>query len=118
MYWRHHEKMLEYNRARWRKRKSISDIRHDPDKVYRCVARAIPAKLPKFARDDIAGMICLAVLEGKLLVKNIEKEVASFLRSYNREYDTFKTVSLDAPIPGADGMTYMDRLSGAEAEQF
>jgi hypothetical protein len=110
-YWRHHEKRLASYRARRVKQKSISNVRHNPEEVYRRVVAAIPGKLPRFARDDIAGMICLAVLEGKVLVTDIENEVADFMRSYNREYDTFKTLSLDAPVPGMDGMTYRDKLS-------
>jgi len=110
-YRRHHEKQLQRYRDRRAKQKSISIVRHNPNEVYHLVVAAIPGKLPRFARDDIAGMICLAVLEGKVLVKDIEKEVASFMRSYNREYDTFKTVSLDTPIPGMDGMTYLDKLA-------
>jgi hypothetical protein len=117
-YRRHHEKRLASFRAYYAKKKSISNVRHNPDEVYRRVVAAIPKTLPRFARDDIASELCLAVLEGKLLVDNIEKEVAGFMRSYNREYDTFKTVSLDAPVPGRDGETYMDRLPADGAEPW
>lgn len=114
-YQRHHEKRLAYYHARRAKQESIANLRHDPDEMYRRVLAAVPAGLPRFARDDIAGMICLAVLEGKLLVANIEKEVGSFMRSYNREYDTFKTVSLDASVPGMEDTTYLDMLTSEEA---
>ncbi|AYD02049.1 hypothetical protein [Neorhizobium sp. NCHU2750] len=56
----------------------------------------------------------LAVMEGTLFVENIDKEAAQFLRAYNREFDQFKTISLEALVPGADGMTYMDRLADPE----
>jgi hypothetical protein len=106
--------------AKWRaseqRRRSKHIIRHSPDEVYRLVMKAIPSGLPRFVRDDLSGMICLAVLEGKLLVDRIEKEVANFMRTYNREYDTIKTLSLDAPIRGMDGMTYLDRLSGGAGD--
>lgn len=82
--------------------KSINAIRHDPDTVYRVVSRAVSAALPRFMRDDVINSILLAVLEGELLLENIGARMKDYLGRYNREYDCFKTLSLDAPMGGTD----------------
>ncbi|MDR6670161.1 hypothetical protein [Rhizobium sp. 1399] len=51
-------------------------------------------------------------LEGsQLYVENVGKEASKFVRAYNRECDDFKTLSLDAPLAGYDGLTLLDRLA-------
>jgi hypothetical protein len=64
----------------------------------------------------VVGAMCLAVLEGKLLLKNIKAEVCKFVAAQNREYDSFKTLSLDAEIPGTM-RRYIDNVA-ADAEHF
>ncbi|MER8567532.1 hypothetical protein NKH85_16240 [Mesorhizobium sp. M0924] len=102
--WRaaHREQVLA-NQARWRlRRKSVAIIRHHPDQVYRLVSRAVSSGLPRFVRDDVMSSMILAVLEGKLLLENVASSAKSYLARHNREYDSFKTLSLDAPMGGAD----------------
>ncbi|TPJ52690.1 hypothetical protein [Mesorhizobium sp. B2-6-4] len=82
--------------------KSINTIRHDPDTVYRVVSRAVSSALPRFMRDDVIASMLLAVLEGKLLLENVGARVKDYVTGYNREYDTIKTLSLDAPMGGTD----------------
>ena len=53
-------------------------------------------------RDDVINSMLLAVLEGELLLENIGARMKEYLGRYNREYDTFKTLSLDAPMGGTD----------------
>lgn len=110
-YARNKVRLLAKWQAEYRQRKSKKAIRVNPDEVYRHVMKAVPRALPKFMRDDIVSNMLLAILEGDILIKNIDKEVKKFLTSYNREYDTFKTKSLDAPIAGTDGMTMLDTLT-------
>lgn len=52
--------------------------------------------------DEVISEITLAVFQGLLVEKDIGKRAGEFLRAYNRENDTFKTLSLDAPIGGTD----------------
>jgi hypothetical protein len=82
--------------------KSINTIRHDPDTVYRVVSRAVSSALPRFMRDDVISSMLLAVLEGELLLENVGTRIKDYLGRYNREYDGFKTLSLDAPMGGTD----------------
>ncbi|MCA0000987.1 MULTISPECIES: hypothetical protein [unclassified Mesorhizobium] len=82
--------------------KSMNAIRHDPDTVYRVVSRAVSSALPRFMRDDVINSMLLAVLEGELLLQHVGSRMKDYLGRYNREYDTFKTLSLDAPMGGTD----------------
>lgn len=117
-YWKHHEKRLASSRARWARARTISKIRHDPDKVYLMLTKAVPRSWPRHVRDDLVSIMCLAILEGKLLIENIGKEVRRFVTEYNRVHDTYKTLSLDAVIPGTEGMTYLDQLVAPVIEGF
>ncbi|BCG88530.1 hypothetical protein MesoLj113c_46400 [Mesorhizobium sp. 113-3-9] len=83
-------------------KKSINAIRHNPEDVYRVVSRAVSAALPRFMRDDVINSMLLAVLEGELLLQNVAARVKDYLGRYNQQYDTFKTLSLDAPMGGTD----------------
>ncbi|QKD03496.1 hypothetical protein EB235_20005 [Mesorhizobium loti R88b] len=89
-------------RAQANMQRSINSIRHDPDTVYRVVSRAVSSALPRFMRDDVIASMLLAVLEGKLLLDHVGARMKDYVTGYNREYDTFKTLSLDAPMGGTD----------------
>ncbi|MFK0688010.1 hypothetical protein ACFX5Q_07365 [Mesorhizobium sp. IMUNJ 23033] len=82
--------------------KSMHAVRHDPDTVYRVVSRAVSSALPRFIRDDVISSMLLAVLEGELLLGNVAARVKDYLGRYNRQYDSFRTLSLDAPMAGTD----------------
>jgi hypothetical protein len=109
-YYRNHDKQLARHRAKRARKESLAQVRCSPDVVYKLVTKAIPGGLPRHDRDDLAGAMCLAILEGKLLVKHIKAEVAKYLKAHNREYDTFKTLSLDAEIPGTK-TRYVDNIA-------
>lgn len=81
-----------------------------PDQVYAMIDKAVSRALPHFARDEIVSTMCLAVLEGKLFTENINADARRFVAAYNREFDHFKTSSLDAPINGHEGLTRLDLL--------
>lgn len=110
-YHAHQSKMVERHRNRRAKERSLRKILLSPDSVFKLIDSAISRTLPKFVRDDIVSAMCLAVLDGQLFVENIGKEAKKFVSAYNREYDHFKTISLDAPLAGYDGMTLLDRLA-------
>ena len=96
------DKVEMWQERRKLKARSISAIRHNPDEVYRVVSRAVSSALPRFMRDDVINSMLLAVLEGKLLLQHVGARMKDYITGYNREYDTFKTLSLDAPMGGTD----------------
>ncbi|MEI5680524.1 MULTISPECIES: hypothetical protein [unclassified Mesorhizobium] len=98
----HVEQNRQYYRDRRQKKQSINTVRYSPDVVYAHVSKVISRAFPRHMRDDLISSILLAVLEGKLLLDHVEKRAPEFVRSYNREYDTFAAVSLDDFIPGTE----------------
>ncbi|UVK57598.1 hypothetical protein DBIPINDM_008210 (plasmid) [Mesorhizobium sp. AR02] len=92
-----YDRVLVWQRRSEAKAKSINAIRHNPEDVYRVVSRAVSSALPRFMRDDVINSMLLAVLEGKLLLEHVGARMKEYVTGYNREYDTFKTLSLDAP---------------------
>lgn len=98
------------DKARYRRYKDKKTITLSPDEVYNLINKAVSRALPAHIRDDVIAEICLAVLEGKLFIDDIKKEVVKYIRAHNREYDHFKTISLDATITGTDNLTRLDLL--------
>lgn len=100
----------KHNRA-WRARLKVkSAIVMNPDAIYRDIMKAIPRGWQKSLRDDIAGMVCLDILEGKAQLGDMDRLVKDAYKRLNKLMDTWSTLSLDAPIPGHDKGTYIDRL--------
>ncbi|UDF29953.1 UNVERIFIED_ORG: hypothetical protein LHK14_01140 [Roseateles sp. XES5] len=115
-----YQRNIDREQARGRRRnkahKAQRTINRSPDQVYMLINRAVSKALPDHVRDDVVSSMCLAVLEGKLFIEDIEKDAKRFLAAYNREFDHFKTTSLDEPINGQDGRTYLDLLADPENE--
>jgi hypothetical protein len=72
------------------------------DRLHLLAKKALPPGLARCTRDDVISEITLAIFLGTLVEKDLGKRAGEFLRAYNREYDTFKTLSLDAPMGGTD----------------
>jgi hypothetical protein len=83
--------------------------------IYAAARAALPKGLPDFVRDDVITEIVLAHLEGRLALADVPTRAPDFLRAYRRDFDQWKIVSLDAPIPGTD-LRYIDRLAAPTAE--
>lgn len=87
------------------------------NELFRRIQAAVPRWLPQFVRDDVISEIVLAVLEGTVLVDQIQQHAKKCLHAHNRMFDQFGTVSLDEEIPGTDGLTYGDRLIYEDDDQ-
>jgi hypothetical protein len=109
-YREHRERYRERDRKKAERRQSITTFNRSPEQVFKNISAIVPAGLSRHDRDDLIGALCLAVLEGKLLVGNIKPEVARYLAAHNREYDHFKTLSLDETLPGGKG-SWVDTLT-------
>ena len=92
------------------RQKAKKAISLDPDKIYRQIVKAIPSAYPKHIRDDIAGMVCLQVLEGKASLDNVARLVKEATTKFHRVMETWKTKSIESAIPGTDGLTLGERL--------
>jgi hypothetical protein len=96
----HRQQISDYRRRWSQRRQSVAEVRTSPEEVYRRAIAALPSGLPRFIRDDVVSSLCLAILEGEINVNDMAAQAKVYLRAYNREYDTFQTVSLDVLIPG------------------
>ncbi len=109
-YYRNQQQALQRAKSNQEKKTSLAQMKRSPEAIWQRINAAVPASLARQVRDELIGNMCLAVLEGELLVKNIKAEVAKFMANYNREYDGFKTLSLDETRPGTKD-AYVDRLT-------
>lgn len=83
--------------------------------IYAQVDRIVPHKYPRDVRDDIIMEIVLAILEGTHTVESAAKNLSKFAPGHHR--DSFKHVSMDAPVPGTDNLRIGDRIA-ADAFHF
>lgn len=109
------EKQYAYTREFKSRRKAKQTINLNPDMVYRQIDAAVPRQWPRHMRDDVIASALLEILEGRVRLDQIGELIRRSTTAYNRQFDTFKTLSLDATVPGTD-QTYLDRL--ADQAQF
>lgn len=117
-YSRKRELNLERERLRSRRAYSQRKARLSPTLVCGLVEQSVPRTLPPFAREEVVSRIHVAILEGKLLLENVGREVRAYIAAHYREYDTYKTLSLDAPIAGTNGATYLDLLKDRDRDEL
>jgi len=79
--------------------------------VYAAAAAAVSTKFPRDVRDDIISSIVLAVLEGELALEALGASVQKYVGKFYTEFSKYTTVSISEPIPGMEGLTYMDVLT-------
>lgn len=113
---------LEKERARWRRNYGAGDrgwkftgealqAALNRNDLYAAVRACVPSYYPRHTRDDIISMIVLAVLEGEFPAANIAVHAKRFIAAYYRESDFHRTVSIDATIPGTDGLRLIDVIA-------
>lgn len=92
-------------------RKGLSALASATD-FMAAVDNVVPRGLPDFIRSDVCQDIMVALLEGSLKLKNLKEGAKVHLREYNKMFpDKFGPVSLDAPIPGMDGLKMLDLIA-------
>lgn len=80
--------------------------------LMEAVARALPPGLPDFAKADVSQDLLVSLLEGSLKLPDLRAAVKGHLTAYWKMHPTlFGPLSIDAPIPGTDGLTIADTLS-------
>jgi hypothetical protein len=92
-------------------------IAHDPktlrnggDLVMK-VHAAVPKNLPEELRADICQDLVCAILAGEMKVDDLTSNIADLIRAGRKMFDTkWGQLSLNAVIPGTDGLTLMDTI--------
>ncbi len=76
------------------------------DEYFAAALAMVPRGLPPDVRDDMTMEIVLSLLEGTHTLDTAKKSIWSFTPPHYR--DRFKTMSLDAPIPGTESLRLID----------
>lgn len=92
-------------------------IAHDPKKegfdLVSKVNKAVPRGLPEEIRADICQDIICAILSGQMTEADLQGSVKDFVAQGRKMFvNKWDFLSLDAEVPGLEGVTYLDGLSG------
>jgi hypothetical protein len=85
--------------------------------IFQAANAAVPRTLPEHIRADVIAALALGVLERRFTINDLPAEAKREIAAHNRMFDRFKTVSLDAPMPGTDDMRRIDTIA-ADAMHF
>jgi len=86
--------------------------------LFLSASKAVPTRYPQDVRDDIVSMIVLAVLEDEFPAAEIPLHAKKFISAYYRASDFHRTTSIDATIPGTDGLRLIDVIAAEPATSF
>lgn len=96
---------------RYRQRcKTLNMARNKPLDLRKAIQSLLPGYLPPHARMDVIGAVIADALDRKIEFRKLPEAVKAHVSAYNRQFDYFKTVSIDAPISGTEGLTRADLL--------
>ncbi|WP_043063039.1 hypothetical protein [Brucella anthropi] len=105
------DKIRAAERRHYYRSKSKRIAQTDPTGMQRLIVSKLPSHVLLGIRNEVAAELMMEMLTGKVDYREIEIAAKRALTSYNRQYDYFKNVSIDAPIAGTDGLTRGDMLS-------
>ncbi|ELT50995.1 hypothetical protein [Brucella intermedia] len=91
--------------------------RTDPAELRKLIKAYIPGYLDAAAKMDVINAVILQALDAKVPFNELAAWVKKAVTEYNRQFDHFKNVSIDAPIAGTDDLTRAD-LIDSEAFHF
>lgn len=100
----------------WRaKRRTPSGrILNSATELIERVAALVPRHLPDFMRADISQDILVSVFAGEVKPADLEASLRKHLAAYRKLHPTFGPLSIDATIPGTEGLTLADTLSSGD----
>lgn len=80
------------------------------EEIYAAIDKVVPRSLSSDVRDDVIGDMLVAYYSGELAADDIKARAPEFLRRFNAMFGALKTVSLDAEVPGTDGLRRIDQM--------
>lgn len=104
------EKLRLKERRRRQRVKTRLLARNDPASLRRLIKTHVPGYLIASAQMDVINAVILQALDAKIPFNELAAWVKKAVTDYNRQFDQFKNVSIDAPIAGTDGLTRADLL--------
>lgn len=111
------EQERRYDVTRYQRSKTRRLALQKPDELRKIIQQYLPGYLPPPARMDIINSVMELALDHKVRHDELAQTVKQCVTAYNRQFDHFKNLSIDAPIAGADGLTRADLLD-SEAFHF
>lgn len=82
--------------------------------IYAAVAAVVPSRLPDHVRDDAIQSLILAVLEGEIALSDVAGHAKRHIGAAYGLMGKFGLKSLDATIPGTDGLRLIDTIPSEE----
>ncbi|WP_273794346.1 hypothetical protein [Brucella intermedia] len=95
---------------RYQRRKTRSLARERPEILRLAIQKLLPGYLIPSARMDVVNSVMELALANRVRHDGLADTVRECVTAHNRQYDYFKTVSIDAPITGTDGLTRADLI--------
>ncbi|MEN5278896.1 hypothetical protein ABE527_18365 [Brucella sp. TWI432] len=89
----------------------------NPAEMRKLIRVHVPGYLMAAAQMDVINSVMVQVLDRKVPFNELAAWVKKSVTEYNRQFDHFKNVSIDAPIAGTEGLTRAD-LIDSEAFHF
>ena len=111
------EQLRAKGRRKYQRIKAQELARANPTEVRKLIRVHVPGYLMSAAQMDVINSVMVQILDRKVPFNEIAAWVKKSVTEYNRQFDHFKNVSIDAPIAGTDGLTRAD-LIDSEAFHF
>jgi len=102
--------MREKDRRKRQRLKTQRLARENPAELRKLIRVHVPGYLMAAAQMDVINSVMVQILDRKVPFNDLAAWVKKSVTEYNRQFDHFKNVSIDAPIAGTDGLTRADLL--------
>ncbi len=104
------ERERQYDADRYQRGKTKRLAQNKPGELRKLIQQRLPGYLIPAARMDVINSVMELALAKRVRHDRLADCVKACVTAYNRQFDHFKNVSIDAPIAGTDGLTRADLL--------
>ncbi|MCM0751547.1 hypothetical protein DEA98_10090 [Brucella pseudogrignonensis] len=111
------ERERQYDADRYQRGKTKRLAQNKPGELRKLIQQLLPGYLIPAARMDVINSVMELALANRVRHDRLAEHVKACVTAYNRQFDHFKNVSIDAPIAGTDSLTRAD-LIDSEAFHF
>lgn len=83
------------------------------------VSNSMPPNIPEQVRADVGQEMVLGLIAGDFTEEQLRQQFRKYLNAHYKavEFDKFKHLSLDQPVPGTDRMTWFEVLDGSSLNE-
>lgn len=109
------EALRERDRRRRQRIKTQMLAQTKPDELSAMIKQHVPLYLDAPSRMDVINAVTVQALARNVPFNDLAAWVRKAVTEHNRQFDYFKTISIDTPIAGTDDLRLIDRI---EADAF